>query len=102
MKSQESLQTLELIILTHDAVSIIIRVLVILKTITIIILISIQDAITVIILILCENNQLWKSGPEDVSLFYFTFIGQTVSIIVLIVISNAVTIIIIILCSQNY
>merc|ERR1739838_717763 len=81
MKRQESVYTLELIILIHDAVSVIIRVLVIFKTITIIILISIQDAITVIILIL--------------------FIGQSVSIIVLIVISNTVTIIIIILVIRN-
>merc|ERR1739838_222080 len=81
MKRQESVYTLELIILIHDAVSVIIRVLVIFKTITIIILISIQDAITVIILIL--------------------FIGQTVSIIVLIVISNTVVIIIIYSVSET-
>merc|ERR1719215_2535809 len=75
MKSQK--ECLELIILIHDAVSVIIRVLIILKTITVIILITIQDAVTIIIIIL--------------------FIGQTVSVIVLIIISDTVIIIILVI-----
>merc|ERR1711911_490328 len=49
-------ECLELIILIHDAVSVIIRVLVILQTVSIIVLVIIGNTVTIIIIILVVGN----------------------------------------------